>query len=113
LNFAVADTRGANPNPLVRALYHRVNTLQVQIPAPLRHVVRVTDFIAELRTAAAHITNFRHETRLPRAVGTQTKILARHIKVSGSLFRSSEPLVNFVNGRDFKENVSKSWVKWV
>jgi hypothetical protein len=30
-----------------------------------------------------------------------------------ALFRFPEPLVNFINGRDFKENVSKSWVKWV
>jgi len=58
LDLAVPNTRGTNANTFVCAFYDSMDTLQVQIPAPRGNVVRVADFMAELGSAAADITNF-------------------------------------------------------
>ena len=51
---AHTNSPGARPHP-------GMNRTQIHIPAPLGHIVGVADFIAELRTAAAHFTNSRHD----------------------------------------------------
>jgi len=58
LYFAVANARRTNTNALVRALDYGVNTLQVQIPAALRNIMRMANFITELWPAATDITYF-------------------------------------------------------
>ena len=50
LNLAVADARGAHANVLGGAVDHRVNVLQVDVPAALGHIMRVAHLVAELRT---------------------------------------------------------------
>ena len=69
LDFTVANARGTGANPLVAALDYRTDGLQVQIPTALSHVVRVADFVAELRSATADITYFGHG-RYSRALKT-------------------------------------------
>ncbi len=55
---AVANAGSADTDALARTFHHSMNTLQIQIPAALGNVVRVADFMAELGSAAADITNF-------------------------------------------------------
>jgi hypothetical protein len=62
LNLAVANARCARANPLRRAGNHRAHRLQIDIPAALRHVMSVADFVAELGTFTANIANSCHET---------------------------------------------------
>ena len=44
-----------------------MNTLQIQVPAALRHVVGVADLIPKLRSATAYFTSFCHKTDFHRA----------------------------------------------
>jgi hypothetical protein len=60
LNFPALQAGGADPDALGRALHHRVNLLQIQVPAPLRQVVGMADLVAEPGTAAANIAHLRH-----------------------------------------------------
>src|SRR5713226_1116813 len=60
LDLAVANAGRAHADPLVGAFDNSPNRLQVQIPTPLADIVGVTDFVAELRTPAAHIANSCH-----------------------------------------------------
>jgi hypothetical protein len=64
LNFAVADAGSANTDTLAGALDERMHALQVQIPAPLRHVMGVADFMPELWSTATDFTNFCHRKLL-------------------------------------------------
>ena len=75
MDFAVANAGRARPNTLVSTLNNGANRLQIQVPAALGHVVRVADFITELRSATADITYFRHGKKLPRAQGWARKLL--------------------------------------
>ena len=74
LDFTVADAGCAGTNALVGAFDDGVNGLQVQVPAALGDVVRVADFVTELRSATADITYFRHGKRLPRAQDQTRKL---------------------------------------
>ena len=60
LNFTVADAGRAGANALVSAIDDRANRLQIDVPAAIGHVVRVTHLVSELRTLAAQITNSGH-----------------------------------------------------
>jgi len=60
LNFAVFDARGAHADALGRARDHRMDGLQVDVPAPLGDIVGVADAVSEFRTAHTKFTHFRH-----------------------------------------------------
>jgi hypothetical protein len=60
LDFAVLDAVRADFNTLRGARDNRVDFLQVDVPAALRHVVRVADPVSKLGAAPAKITHFRH-----------------------------------------------------
>ena len=60
LNLAVTNAGSARTDALVRPGDHRTHGLKVDIPAPIRHVVGVADFMSKLRTLAAHIANSCH-----------------------------------------------------
>ena len=57
-----------------------VNWAQIDIPAPLAHVVGVTDGIAELRPLAADITNSCHDLEVPSQADAETFILQEGAK---------------------------------
>src|SRR5260221_12142700 len=60
LNFAAADAGRANLNALGRAFDDGVHALQVDVPAPLCHIVRVTHPVPKQRPSSANFTYFRH-----------------------------------------------------
>jgi len=62
LDFAVANARSANANSLPCPFDQGVDALEIQIPAPLRHIMGVADLMSELRTPATDFTNFCHDT---------------------------------------------------
>jgi hypothetical protein len=59
-DFAVLNAGGAHTNALGRALHHRVDFLQIDVPAPLRQIVSVAHPVSELGTSPANITHLRH-----------------------------------------------------
>ena len=74
-DFAAAQAGRACPNMLGRRSDFRVNRTQIDIPAPLAHVVGVADGISELRPLAANITNSCHNSRFPSRPVAETLIL--------------------------------------
>src|SRR5712691_3410171 len=60
-DFAATQTGGAHAQTLSGALHLGTNRTQVDVPAPLAHVVGVADGVTELRPFAADITNLCHE----------------------------------------------------
>src|SRR5947209_17266209 len=66
LDFAGPDARCAHSEPPAGAFHQSANRLQIDVPAALRHVVRMTDPIAELRASSANLTNLRHKTKISR-----------------------------------------------
>jgi hypothetical protein len=55
---------------LAYSVNHRADTLQVRIPAAAACVIRVADYIAEVRPFAANFTFLRHDSSsryLPRS----------------------------------------------
>jgi hypothetical protein len=62
LHFAVTDAGRANFDALAGTFDQCMNTLQVQIPTTLRHVMGVADAIPELRATTADFTSFCHKT---------------------------------------------------
>jgi hypothetical protein len=60
-DFAAAKAGGADANVLGSGADFGVDRAQVDVPAPLGHVVGVTDGVAELRPLAADITNSCHD----------------------------------------------------
>jgi hypothetical protein len=64
LDLIRTDAGCADANPLVGAVDHGFDRLQIEVPTPLGDVVGVTDAIAELRAPAADITNLCHKEKL-------------------------------------------------
>jgi len=60
LDFAGLNARRAHADTLGRASDHRMDGLQVDVPAPLGDVVGVAYAVSELRTAHTDFTHFRH-----------------------------------------------------
>ena len=60
-DFAAAQARRADSDVLGRRSHLGVNRAQIDVPAPLAHVVGVADGVAELRPFAADITNSCHK----------------------------------------------------
>jgi hypothetical protein len=60
---------------LSRGSHFGVNRAQINIPAPLAHIVGVADGISELRTLAANITNSCHNSVIPSRPVAETLIL--------------------------------------
>ena len=60
LDLARLDAAGADPNALRGAVHHSLDRLQIHIPAPLGHVMRVRNVVAKLRPFAANITYLCH-----------------------------------------------------
>ena len=63
--FAVADAGCADAHALACALDDGVDSLQIQVPTPLRDVVGVADAMTELRPTATDFTDFCHKNTLP------------------------------------------------
>ena len=61
LDFAAAQAGCANADALGRALYPRVDRTQIDVPAPLGHVVCVADVISKLRPLAAYLAYLCHD----------------------------------------------------
>src|SRR5262249_16747520 len=59
-DFAAAQARCADSNPLARASSFRVDRAQIHVPAPLCHVMRVADVVSKLRFLTAHCTHLSH-----------------------------------------------------
>jgi hypothetical protein len=55
-DLAAPETAGADANAFPHTLYFGVNWTQIDIPAPLAHVMSVADVISELRPFAADFT---------------------------------------------------------
>jgi len=56
LHAARPDAGRANSNMLPRAVYQRVDTLQVWIPPSAPRIICVTDYVAKVRPFAAKFT---------------------------------------------------------
>jgi hypothetical protein len=54
------DAACAHPNPLRRAVHQSLYRLQIHVPPPPRHVVRVGNVIAKLRPFAANVAYLCH-----------------------------------------------------
>src|ERR1700682_6311380 len=66
-HFAAAQTGSADAYVLGGGSHPGMNRAQIDVPAPLTHVVGVADGISELRPLAADITNSCHNSQiLPR-----------------------------------------------
>src|SRR5258708_7554676 len=65
LDLTALDAVGADAHALGSALHARAHRAQVHVPAPLAHVVRVADVVAELRPFAANITDLCHDGKTP------------------------------------------------
>jgi hypothetical protein len=61
-DFAATQTRSADPYMLGRGSHLGVNRAQIDVPAPLAHIVGVTDGISKLRPLAADIANSCHNS---------------------------------------------------
>ena len=59
--FSTAQAGRADADVLGRGSHFGVHRAQVDVPAPLGHVVGVADVISELRPLAADITNSCHK----------------------------------------------------
>ena len=59
-NFAAAQAGSAHADPLAGTLHFGVNRAEIDVPAPLGHVMGVADVISELRPFAAYFTNLCH-----------------------------------------------------
>jgi hypothetical protein len=75
LDFTGADARSADTKTAAGAIDQGPYRLQIQIPTPFGHVVRVTDPVAELGTAATNFADFRHKTEFSRR--TEFMIITR------------------------------------
>ena len=53
LNFTVADAGCAGAQALMRSIDDRAHRLNIDVPAPVGHVMSVTHLMPELRTFAA------------------------------------------------------------
>ena len=60
-DFTAAQAGGADADPLARTLHLGVHRAQVDVPAPLGHVVGVADVISKLRPFAAYFANLCHD----------------------------------------------------
>ncbi len=60
-DFAATDTRRADLHMLRRAVDHRADVLQVDVPTPLGDVVGVAHPVTELGTTTAEFTYLRHD----------------------------------------------------
>jgi hypothetical protein len=60
LNLATSNAGSAHADTLGRTVHNGVHGLQIQVPAPLGDIMRVTDPIAEPWTPPANFTYFRH-----------------------------------------------------
>src|ERR1700686_2999883 len=67
LDLAIADAGRADLHPATRAFHQSANRLQVDVPAPLRHIVGVADPVAELRPPPAYFANSCHKTEISLA----------------------------------------------
>ena len=59
-DFAAAQAGSANSNALALASNPSMHRTQVDVPAPLRHIVGVADAVSRLRLLAADITLLCH-----------------------------------------------------
>jgi hypothetical protein len=59
-DFAALNAGSAYANALGRAFHHRVDFLEVNVPAPFRQIVSVAHPVTELGTSPANITHLRH-----------------------------------------------------
>jgi hypothetical protein len=53
LNFTVADAGSAGAQALMRPVDDSAHGLNIDVPAPVAHIMGVTDLMPELRTFAA------------------------------------------------------------
>jgi hypothetical protein len=60
LDLAALNAGSTHADALCRAVDHGPDGLQVHVPTPFAHVVRVADLVSKLRAAPAHITHFCH-----------------------------------------------------
>jgi hypothetical protein len=60
-DFAAAQATRADADALADALHFGVDGPQINVPAPLGHVVGVADIVPELRLLPADITNLCHD----------------------------------------------------
>lgn len=65
MNLAAANARCANTKPFPSTVHERMDPLKIQIPTALTDVMGMADAIPELRSTAAHFTNFCHKNTLP------------------------------------------------
>lgn len=61
-HFAAAKAGCAHADPLIRLAHLCVYRAQIDVPAPLGHVVSMTDVISELRLLAAYSTHLSHSS---------------------------------------------------
>jgi hypothetical protein len=60
-DFAAAQAGSADAHALALSVYLGVYRLQVDVPAPLGHIVSVADAVSRERLAAADITLLCHD----------------------------------------------------
>src|SRR6266571_9158084 len=63
-NHSGAKASGADPNSLAGALEDDANALEVGVPNPLRHIVRVADLVAETWSLPTDLTDPGHSVSL-------------------------------------------------
>jgi hypothetical protein len=68
LHLPVANAGSTHTQALSGSVHKGMDSMQVQIPATLRHIVSVADAVSKLRSTTANFTNFRHKTHLHSAL---------------------------------------------
>src|ERR1017187_150286 len=64
LNLARTDAGCADPHTAAGPVHQRTNRLQIQVPAALSYIMRVTDPVAELGPPATNFANSCHKTEI-------------------------------------------------
>ena len=60
-DFTAAQAGCAHADPLARALHFSVDWAQIDVPAPLGHIVGVAYVVSRLRLLAADFANLGHD----------------------------------------------------
>src|SRR5579871_3246754 len=90
-DLAALDAAGAYADALGRTVYQGLDGLQIHVPAPARHVVRVRDVVTKLRAFAANFANLCHNFApnlvvFPAAAARGEYVIRFHRPVSASVF---------------------------
>lgn len=99
-HFSAAQASGADAQVLRRRADAGMNRAQVDVPAPLAHVVGVTDGVSEPRPLAADITNSCHNSKNPSQADAESFSPAAKSMFQNYLFGGYPPSYPDIQNQD-------------